>query len=182
MALLGQKVQYFLGITGDGLVTDHIREVVDTIQFLCRLVQAIGNVILQLFRHPYNALDTAFCADELLRCDKVTAMSHEAGGLYTAAGHGGQLTESHTGRSHALVLTVYDNDTVGSRLYAADALEATAAGHRIFDQGIQSYLIYSALCCLLNDLVDFRISAGAFIRASDLLDRAGRGQWESAPS
>ena len=32
-------------------------------------------------------------------------------------------------------------------------------------------MIYSALCCLLNDLVDFRISAGAFIRASDLLDR-----------
>ena len=81
VTLFGQPVQQLLAVGSNGLVGNHVGEVVDAVQLLGRLVQALGNVVLQLLGHPDNALDAALSSDELLGGDEVTAVTHVAGGL-----------------------------------------------------------------------------------------------------
>ena len=168
VTLLGQPVQQLLAVGGDGLVSYHVGEVVDAVQFLGRLVQTLGNVVLQLLGHPDNALDAALSSDELLGGDEVTAVTHVAGGLDTAAGAGGQLAEGHTGRGHALVFPVDNDEAVGHGLNAADALKAAAGGHGILQDGVQGDIFHSAVGRVGDRLVDGGEAAGALVLARAL--------------
>ena len=66
MVLLGQEVHEGIAVLADRLVGDHIGEVVDAVQLLGGAVQALGDVVLQLLRHPDDTLDAALGGDELL--------------------------------------------------------------------------------------------------------------------
>ena len=155
MVLLGQEVHEGFAVLADRLVGDHIGEVVDAVQLLGGAVQALGDVVLQLLRHPDDTLDAALGGDELLRGDEVTAVAHVARRLHAAAGAGGQLAERHADGGHALILTVDDDEAVRDRLDAADAFEAAAGGHRVLiingrcpvcRNGTDSH-ICSSYCC-----------------------------------
>ena len=163
MTFLGQECNQCLRIFCDGLVTDHIGKVVDTVQLFCCLIQFLCNLLFQLFRHPYDTGNTAFCFHKLLGSDKVFAVSHESRSLNTAACHGSQLGEGHSQRSHACVLTVCDADTVGEWFDTTDTLEASAGCHWFFHDGVQGYVIKSTLGKLTNSLVNILILTDSLI-------------------
>ena len=52
VTLLGQEAHQGLGILSDGLVTDHIAEVVHTVQLLGSSVDTLSHLILQSLGHP----------------------------------------------------------------------------------------------------------------------------------
>ena len=67
VAVLGQVVQQLLGILGaDGLVSDHVGEVLNTVHLEDGLVQTLTHLILQHLGHPDDTAGAAFCCDELL--------------------------------------------------------------------------------------------------------------------
>ena len=72
MTLLGQPVQQFLTVGGNGFVSHHVGEVLDAVQLESGLVQALCHIVLQLLGHPNDSLDTAFSGNELLGADEVT--------------------------------------------------------------------------------------------------------------
>ena len=47
MVLLGQEVEELFRILGDGLVGDHVGEVVDAVQLVRRLVQLLADLLLE---------------------------------------------------------------------------------------------------------------------------------------
>src|SRR5699024_7061644 len=116
MIFLCQESNQCFRICSDSLISYHICEVVDSVQFFCSLVQSFRNCIFQFLRHPYDTFDTAFSLHELLGRNKVFTMSHESRCLNTATCHGSQLWEGHSKRSHSGVLTVCDNNTIGEWL------------------------------------------------------------------
>ena len=174
MVLFLQELQQRVAVGADGLVCDHVGEVVDAVELLGGLVQALADVVLQFLRHPDDALDAALGVDELLGGDEVTAVAHVARGLYAAAGAGGQLAEGHAGGGHARVFTVDDDEAVGHRLDAGDALEAAAGGHRVFHDGVQRDLFDRAVRRVLDGLVDRGVAASALVEAAFLQDGLGR--------
>ena len=99
-------------ICADRLVAYHIHEIVDAEGLFGSLVKTCPEVLLEFLGHPDDPGGAALSAYELLGSYEVTAMSHESGCLYSAAGHGGQLTEGHSCGCHAGVLAVDDHDAV----------------------------------------------------------------------
>ena len=53
--LLGDEVHQLLGIGGDGLVADHVAEILNPQQLLGRGVEPGGHVVLELLGHPDDA-------------------------------------------------------------------------------------------------------------------------------
>ena len=93
MSLFLQERKYAFRIRGDGIVADHVGEVVYSVQFFSCLVESGCYVVLKFLGHPYDALKSALCGDELLGSDEVASVSHEARSLDSAAGHGSKLSE-----------------------------------------------------------------------------------------
>ena len=112
-----------------------------------------GHGLLQLLGHPYDTGYAALSLHKLLGSNEVFAVAHKAGSLNSAAGHGSQLGEGHADGGHACVLTVRDAHTVGEGLDTADTLKASAAGHGLLNDGIQGYIVQSALGELTNGIV-----------------------------
>ena len=90
-------------------------------------------------------------------------MSHESRCLNSTTGHTCQLGEGHSQRSHACILTVGDNNTVGERLDTTDTLEASAGGHRLLHDGVQGNLFQSTLGVQLNCLIDILVLTDSLI-------------------
>ena len=99
-------------------------------------------------------------------------MSHKAWCLNTAAGHGSHLGERHSKRCHACILTVGDTYTIGEGLDTTDTLEASAGGHRILHDGVQSNMLQSTLgiflYCFINILVRAQIYIDRALLGDDL--------------
>ena len=114
MAHAAQEFHQLLGIVGaDGLIGNHVGEVVHAVQLLGGSIQTLPHLVLQLLGHPDDTAGAAFCLDELLGGDELLAVAHEAGGLNAAAGHGSHLGEAHAQGGHAGVLTAGDNHMYG---------------------------------------------------------------------
>ena len=176
VTLLGQEAEQLLGIGGDGLVTDHVAEVVDAQHFLGGGIEPGGHVVLEFLGHPDDAGHAALSGGKLVAGDEVAAMAHEARSLYAAAGHRGQLAEGHAGGGHALVLTVDDDKAVGEGLDAADALEAAAGGHGVLHDGVQAHVLQSAVGVLVHSLIHVLVTAHVLVDAAVLgNDLAGKG-------
>ena len=172
---LAQELQQLLGILGaDGLVCDHVGEVLHTVHLQNGSIQTLTHLILQHLGHPDDTAGAAFSSDELLGGDEVLAVAHEAGGLNAAAGHGGHLGEAHAQRSHAGMLTAGDDNTHGQGLNTADTLEAAAGGHGILEQGVQSDLFNSTLRVLVDGSVHGVVAAQLLVLAAFLQDGLAR--------
>ena len=89
MVLLGEEVHQILNLRADGLVGNHIREIVNAVELLGCCIELRSHIVLELLGHPYDTLYTALGIDELLGRDEVTSVSHISGSLYAAAGAGG---------------------------------------------------------------------------------------------
>ena len=71
---LAQELQQLLGILGaDGLVCDHVGEVLNTVHLQSGSIQTLADLILQILGHPNDTAGAAFGSDELLGEDELSS-------------------------------------------------------------------------------------------------------------
>ena len=68
------------------------------------------------------------------------------------------------------MFAVGDDDAVGGRLYAADALKAAAGRHRVLHYRVERDVLERAVRVFVHGLVDILISSGALVIAVVLCD------------
>ncbi len=96
------------------------------------------------------------------------------GRLDAAAGHGGKFRKGHAKGRRADILAVYDDDAVGGRLNAADTLKAAAAGHGVFQDGVERDLVERAVGETVDRLVDILPGSQVLIQDDVLCDDLAR--------